>query len=354
MPESCRGAAGAARDAPAVRGLRARCDPGWFSPRRRLHCSICRSPRPVKPCDCCVDCRIKEQPSLVAPVPREVLGRSGVRATPPSHVLFEGRAIPLASEPARRRVAHPEPLRAVISLPDGLAGVSRRHCTFVRDGEELRARRSQSLRHFREWRTRRGARAHSCRRQGSRRRARHRAGAHHDRCVKWHAVAAASRSSACRSSTASAAALARSSCSTRSSAPRAASQRTRNNDDLTAQVNKVEEEVLVGTRNLVVLRNTLEKTETEKDSAASRSHQARQRSEDEAARDVRLRCDQRRAARAHREAEGRHHVRWKPARAGSKAARRTRVRRGRTSRPSARRAAIAATSPASRCAASAC
>jgi hypothetical protein len=44
--------------------------------------------------------------------------------------------------------------------------------------------------------------------------------------------------------------------------------RTRNNDDLTAQVNKLEEEVLVGTRNLVVLRNTLEKTESETASAA--------------------------------------------------------------------------------------
>src|SRR5688500_10159537 len=47
--------------------------------------------------------------------------------------------------------------------------------------------------------------------------------------------------------------------------------RARNNDDLTAQVNKLEEEVLVGTRNLVVLRNTLEKTESEAASASARS-----------------------------------------------------------------------------------
>jgi len=47
--------------------------------------------------------------------------------------------------------------------------------------------------------------------------------------------------------------------------------RTRNNDELTAEVNKLEEEVLVGTRNLVVLRNTLEKTETDTASAASRA-----------------------------------------------------------------------------------
>jgi hypothetical protein len=47
--------------------------------------------------------------------------------------------------------------------------------------------------------------------------------------------------------------------------------RTRNNDALTAEVNKIEEEVLIGTRNLVVLRNTLEKTESEAASASSRS-----------------------------------------------------------------------------------
>jgi hypothetical protein len=49
--------------------------------------------------------------------------------------------------------------------------------------------------------------------------------------------------------------------------------RTRSNDDLTAQVNKLEEEVLVGTRNLVVLRNALEKTQSETASASSRSRQ---------------------------------------------------------------------------------
>ena len=47
--------------------------------------------------------------------------------------------------------------------------------------------------------------------------------------------------------------------------------RTRNNDALTAQVNKLEEEVLIGKRNLIVLRNTLEKTEKDTASAESRS-----------------------------------------------------------------------------------
>lgn len=47
--------------------------------------------------------------------------------------------------------------------------------------------------------------------------------------------------------------------------------RIRNNDDLTSEVNRLEERVLEGTKNLVVLRNTLEKTQTETASAASRS-----------------------------------------------------------------------------------
>src|SRR5688500_4898744 len=50
-------------------------------------------------------------------------------------------------------------------------------------------------------------------------------------------------------------------------------QRIRNNNDLTAEVNRLEEQVLEGTKNLVVLRNTLEKTQSESASAASRSRQ---------------------------------------------------------------------------------
>lgn len=48
-------------------------------------------------------------------------------------------------------------------------------------------------------------------------------------------------------------------------------ERLRHTEDLTAQVNKLEEEVLVGTRNLVVLRNTLEKTESDTARAATRA-----------------------------------------------------------------------------------
>jgi hypothetical protein len=115
---------------------------------------------------------LNEQPSLREGVTREVLGRSGVRAALPTHVLFDGRAYALGSTPlvvgrspvaassgaapgstssvaagaaasAAAVAAEPvsqlpsTPLANGLPLPDGLAGVSRRHCTFVRDGDEL-------------------------------------------------------------------------------------------------------------------------------------------------------------------------------------------------------------------------
>jgi hypothetical protein len=48
-------------------------------------------------------------------------------------------------------------------------------------------------------------------------------------------------------------------------------KRIRTSDVLQAEVNKLEEEVLVGTRNLVLLRNTLKKTEAETTLAAARA-----------------------------------------------------------------------------------
>ncbi|HNR23315.1 MAG TPA: vWA domain-containing protein [Steroidobacteraceae bacterium] len=48
-------------------------------------------------------------------------------------------------------------------------------------------------------------------------------------------------------------------------------ERIRKTEDLAAEVRKLEDEVLEGTRNLVVLRNTLEKTSSETASAASRA-----------------------------------------------------------------------------------
>jgi len=48
-------------------------------------------------------------------------------------------------------------------------------------------------------------------------------------------------------------------------------ERIRKTDDLSAEVSKLEEEVLKGTKNLVVLRNSIERTESETISASSRA-----------------------------------------------------------------------------------
>ncbi|MEY2625682.1 MAG: hypothetical protein RL412_1457 [Pseudomonadota bacterium] len=50
-------------------------------------------------------------------------------------------------------------------------------------------------------------------------------------------------------------------------------ERTRKAEDLSAQVSKLEEEVLTGAKNLVVLKNTLQRTESETVSATSRATQ---------------------------------------------------------------------------------
>jgi len=67
---------------------------------------------------------------------RVPLGQRRVSGPAPSHVLWEGRAYPLQPDTL---VVGREPTNNPrhITLPDGLAGVSRRHCTFVHDGEEL-------------------------------------------------------------------------------------------------------------------------------------------------------------------------------------------------------------------------
>ncbi len=49
--------------------------------------------------------------------------------------------------------------------------------------------------------------------------------------------------------------------------------RLRTSDELQAQVNKLEEEVLIGTRNLVLLRNTLQKTQADTTKAAARARE---------------------------------------------------------------------------------
>jgi hypothetical protein len=69
-------------------------------------------------------------------VTREPLGHRRFGGPAPSHVLWDGRAYSLNADSL---VVGRGPLDSsrYITLPDGLAGVSRRHCTFVHDGDEL-------------------------------------------------------------------------------------------------------------------------------------------------------------------------------------------------------------------------
>jgi len=68
-------------------------------------------------------------------VSRETLGGRKHAGPAPTHVSFGGRALAIGSEPI---VAGRSPgTGQVLLLPEGLAGVSRRHCTLVRDGTEL-------------------------------------------------------------------------------------------------------------------------------------------------------------------------------------------------------------------------
>jgi hypothetical protein len=78
---------------------------------------------------------LREQPTLAASISRETLGRGGLGAAPPSHLLFDGRAIPLST--SSLVVGRSPGNGQALALPEGLAGVSRRHCTFVRDGSEV-------------------------------------------------------------------------------------------------------------------------------------------------------------------------------------------------------------------------
>jgi hypothetical protein len=71
---------------------------------------------------------------LLRMVTRDRLGNRRAGAPPPTHLLLEGRALAIGSDPV---VVGRSPGERVVVLPEGLAGVSRRHCTFLRDGSEL-------------------------------------------------------------------------------------------------------------------------------------------------------------------------------------------------------------------------
>src|SRR5205814_208819 len=70
--------------------------------------------------------------ALAALTERESAGEERAAAPTASHVLFDGRTFALAPEPLVVGRA-PAAARAIV-LPEGLAGVSRRHCSFLREG----------------------------------------------------------------------------------------------------------------------------------------------------------------------------------------------------------------------------
>ena len=80
---------------------------------------------------------LQSQPMVAGSTRPQQLGQRRSGGPSPSHVLLEGRAWSLSSELLVVGRAPESGTAQCIMLPDGLAGVSRRHCTFVRDGEEL-------------------------------------------------------------------------------------------------------------------------------------------------------------------------------------------------------------------------
>jgi hypothetical protein len=96
---------------------------------------------------------LQAQTVLTNAVAHDPLGQRRSGGPAPSHALLDGRAYSLSSESlVVGRAAEPQSAPSTvmasgtaavastsryITLPEGLAGVSRRHCTFVHDGDEL-------------------------------------------------------------------------------------------------------------------------------------------------------------------------------------------------------------------------
>lgn len=78
---------------------------------------------------------MSEQKVDVGDIKHNILGSQAGRKVAPSHLLFDGKVYALASEPL---VIGRAPLGPrTISLSEGLAGVSRRHCTLAAEGGEV-------------------------------------------------------------------------------------------------------------------------------------------------------------------------------------------------------------------------
>ena len=76
-----------------------------------------------------------QEPGAAAAVPRDMLGSRQGRSVSPSHLLLNAQVYALGVESIviGRLPAGPR----TIALPEGLAGVSRRHCTLAPEGDEL-------------------------------------------------------------------------------------------------------------------------------------------------------------------------------------------------------------------------
>jgi FHA domain len=73
--------------------------------------------------------------SVSGDVTRATLDSKGTRSTPPSHLLLEGQVHALAGDPL---VLGRSPAGSrTLALPDGIAGVSRRHCTLIPQASEV-------------------------------------------------------------------------------------------------------------------------------------------------------------------------------------------------------------------------
>jgi hypothetical protein len=78
---------------------------------------------------------ISEQKVDVGDIKHDILGSQVARRVAPSHLLFGGKVYPLAVEPL---VIGRAPVGArALCLSEGLAGVSRRHCTLAAEGGEV-------------------------------------------------------------------------------------------------------------------------------------------------------------------------------------------------------------------------
>lgn len=73
-------------------------------------------------------------PALASSSTARALGATGVRATPPSHLLHAGRAWPLRGTVLE--IGRTPDARG-LALPDGMAGLSRLHCTLRDEGGEI-------------------------------------------------------------------------------------------------------------------------------------------------------------------------------------------------------------------------